>query len=423
MGTNSWSMKQKKRIKTSRNTIKLDRFKGVTVKAVAVSIFMAVAISFILFARGYRLDLERKSVSSTGILAISSSPKTAQVFINGEFKGVTDVNLNMPPGKYTVEVKKEGYIPYTKTLTLRGELVEAIDPILFPINPSLSPVTNLGITKAVQVDASDKILVFSETGDTLRDGIYMFATSSRPLNFLPPLKSVLLKSSLPADVILSDSTIHFSNDYKEALIEFNSTSGATYSYLINLDSENKELFDVGATNKDTLTKAWETETNERTLKILEAYPKEIRKIASDSFGMIKYSPDDTKILYRANRNVTLPLVINPPLIASNQTPETRDLQAGHMYVYDMREDKNYHISDGKLNPSIVHWYNDSKRLVYRDESHILVVLYDGTTKQTVYSGPIEKDFISVNSDGKIMILANLNPASNKLPDLYQVGIR
>ncbi|MBI1863571.1 hypothetical protein HYS00_05645, partial [Candidatus Microgenomates bacterium] len=107
----------------------------------------------------------------------------------------------------------------------------------------------------------------------------------------------------------------------------------------------------------------------------------------------------------------------------NQTPEDRLLQKDHMYVYDMREDKNYHISDPALNPEIVHWYNDSKRLVYRDESHILVTLYDGETRQTVYSGPIEQDFIAVNSDGKIMILANLNPASNKLPDLYQVGIR
>lgn len=416
-------MKHKKHIKTPKKSIELDQFKGIAVRVVAVTLFLGVAISFILFARGYRIDFQKKSVSSTGILAISSSPKTAQVFINGEFKGVTDLNLNMPPGKYTVEIKKEGYIPYTKSLSLKGELVEAIDPILFPINPSLSPVTNLGINKAIQVDSMDKILVFSETGDAIKDGVYMFASSSRPLTFLPPVKPILLKSNLPVGVILTQSTVYFSNDYKDAVIEFESLDGTIYSYMVSLESENKELFDVGTTNKDTLLTAWETERNERTLKILEAYPKEIRKIASDSFGMIKYSPDNTKILYRAKRDVELPLVINPPLIASNQTPETRTLQKDYMYVYDMREDKNYHISDSKLNPDIVHWYNDSKRIVYREKSHILVTLYDGETRQTVYSGPIEQDFIAVNTDGKIMILANLNPASNKLPDLYQVGIR
>lgn len=416
-------MKQKKGIKTTKKRIELGQFRGIAVRIIAVALFLGVVITFILFARGYRLDFQKKSVSSTGILAISSSPRTAQVFINGEFKGVTDLNMNMPPGKYTIEVKKEGYIPYTKSLMLKGELVEAVDPILFPINPSLSPVTNLGINKAIQVDSMDKILVFSETGDALKDGVYMFASSNRPLTFLPPVKPILLKSSLPPGVLLAQSTVYFSNDYKDAVIEFGSVEGVTYSYMVSLENENKELFDVGTTNKDTLLSAWETERNERTLKILEAYPKEIRKIASDSFGMIKYSPDNTKILYKAKRTVTLPLVIDPPLIASNQTPENRTLQKDHMYVYDMREDKNYHISDSRLNPGIVHWYNDSKRLVYREKSHILVTIYDGETRQTVYSGPIEQDFIAVNSDGKIMILANLNPASNKFPDLYQVGIR
>ena len=418
-------MKAKKRIKISSKKVKLHHIRGAAIRIVAVAVFIAVAVTFILFARGYRFDYTNKSVSSTGIFAISSSPKTAKVFINGEFKGVTDLNISLPPGKYTVEVKKEGYISYSKTITLKGELVEAVDPILFPINPSLSPVTNLGITKAVQVDASDRILVFSETGDAERDGVYMYASSSRPLTFLPPLKPILLKSNLPSTINLADSVVHFSPDYRQAIIEFGSTDETVqgHSYLINLEGENKELFDVETTNKDTLITAWQTESDEQTLKILEAYPKEIRKIASDSFGMIKYSPDNTKILYRAKRNVKLPLVINPPLIASNQTPETRTLQSDHMYVYDMREDKNYHISDAKLSPAIVHWYNDSKRLVYRDASHILITLYDGQTRQTVYSGPIEKDFIAVNGDGKIMILANLNPASNKLPDLYQVGIR
>lgn len=416
-------MKQKKRIKTPIKRIEIDHIKGIAIRIIAVVLFLIVAISFILFARGYRVDFEKQSVSSTGILAISSAPKAAQVFINGEFRGVTDLNLNMPPGHYKIEVKKEGYIPYTKSLTLRGELVEAIDPILFPINPSLTPVTNLGITHATPVGVTGKILVFSEAGDAQRDGVYIFTSTNRPLTFLPPIKPILLKSTLPANVTLMNPVVQFSNDYKDAVIEFSSTDSTTYAYVISLDNENVELFDVDQINKQTLINAWEKERDELTLKILGAYPKEIRKIASDSFGMVRYSPDETKILYRAKRNVTLPLVINPPLIASNQTPETRTLQKDHTYVYDMREDKNYHIADAAVNPNILLWYNDSKWLVFRQNNHIVVQMYDGTTKQTVYSGPIEQDFLSVNQDGRIMILANLNPAENKLPDLYQVGIR
>lgn len=416
--------KPKKSVKIPSKYINLDHFKGIAVRIIALFLFVVVAVSFILFARGYRIDFEKQSVSSTGILAISSSPDAAQVFINGDFKGVTDLNLNMPPGQYTVEVKKEGYIPYTKRLTLRGELVEAIDPILFPINPSLTPVTNLGITKALPVGVTGKILVFSESGDTERDGVYVFTSSNRPLTFLPPVKPILLKSTLPANISLKNPSVNFSNDNRQAIVEFKTTDTAeTYAYLISLENENVELFDIDQNNKQTLISAWEKERNELTMKILGAYPKEIRKIASDSFGMIKYSPDETKILYKAKRNVSLPLVIDPPLIASNQTPETRDLQQNHLYVYDMREDKNYHISDASMNPEDLHWYSDSKRLVNREKSHIVIQIYDGTTRQTVYSGPIDQDFLSVTQDGRIMILANLNPAENELPDLYQVGIR
>jgi hypothetical protein len=49
--------------------------------------------------------------------------------------------------------------------------------------------------------------------------------------------------------------------------------------------------------------------------------------------------------------------------------------------------------------------------------------YDNSNRQAVYSGPFEANFFTTTSDGKIIVLANLNPEGNKLPDLYLVGIR
>ena len=77
----------------------------------------------IAYARGYRIDMKKKSLSSTGILAISSFPKAAKVYINNELKGVTDENVGLPPGSYNVEIKKEGYTSWSKKVTLKGELV------------------------------------------------------------------------------------------------------------------------------------------------------------------------------------------------------------------------------------------------------------------------------------------------------------
>src|SRR3989344_4094426 len=192
--------------------------KGIPVKIIIFLILSAVIFSIIAYARGYRFDFKDKTISSTGILAISSSPKAAKVFINEDLKGVTDLNVTLPPGNYTVEITKEGYIPYKRSLTLKGEIVETIDPILFPINPSLSPLSNLGIVKAVRVAQTDNIVLVSEN-DSETDGIYLFDASSKPITIFAPLKTLLLKDKLPVGSILENTSIIFSHDYTQAIIE------------------------------------------------------------------------------------------------------------------------------------------------------------------------------------------------------------
>ncbi len=387
-----------------------------------IALFIALIVGVIAFARGYRIDLQKKIVSPTGILAISSSPKTAKVYINGEFKGVTDLNLTLPPGNYKVEVQKEGYSNYSTNIALKGELVETVDPILFPINPSLTPLTNLGIVKAVQVNQSDKLILFSDSGSIEKDGIYLFDSNNGPISFFPPLKTIILKNRLPSGVDLSQTEVNFSFDFKQAIFDFTLADGSVISYLFSLENENQELFDV-TYSKKALLQAWENEKKEEARKIMESFPKEIQKIASSSFEIISFSPSQTKILYKATASVDLPLVINPPLIASNQTKEVRSIKKNSFYVYDLKEDKNFLIDGEDFKVGAVNWYSDSKHFVLKETSQIALLNYDGKNKQVVYSGPIEEDFFAANSGGEILILANLNPQSNKLPDLYQIGLR
>ncbi len=392
------------------------------VRFLFIVLFIALIVGVIGFARGYRVDLEKKSVSPTGILAVISSPKAAKVYLNGEFKGVTDLNMTLPPGNYKVEVQKEGYTSYSTNISLKGELVETVDPTLFPTNPSLTPLTNLGIVKAVQVDQSDKIVLFADNNSEEKDGVYLFDSNNRPLSFFPPLKTIILKKKLPGGVDLSKTTIYFSADFRQAIFDFYLEDGTVFSYLFTLDSENQELFDV-TSSKKALIQAWEKEKTGETIKIMESFPKEIQKIASDSFDIISFSPSQTKILYKASSNQNIPLVIDPPLIASNQTKEERSIKKNSAYVYDLKEDKNFLIDGKNFKAGEVLWYSDSKHFVLKDGKQLSAINYDGKNRQALYSGPIEENFFSVNSGGVIVILANLNPQLNKLPDLYQVGIR
>ena len=386
-------------------------------------IFLLLSIVIFLvisYARGYRFDFKDKKISSTGILAISSSPKAAKVFINKNLKGVTDLNVTLHPGNYDIEIIKDGYISYKKSISLKGEIVETVDPILFPINPSLSPLSNLGIVNAFRVDQTDNLILVSENG-TDTDGIYFFDASNKPITIFAPLKILLLKSKLPEGSNLEKSSILFSHDYKQAIIEI-PIENISNSYLLSLNTENQEAFDV-TSSKSSLIDAWKNEKNKEIVKVLETFPSNIQKIASDSFDIVSFSPEQTKILYKSLTNESIPMIIKPSLIASNQSKEERNIKTGGLYVYDKKEDKNYKISDGNLSIDNIIWYSDSKRLIYKETDRISISSYDGSNRQTVYSGPFDYKFYSVNSDGKLLILANLNPKSNKLPDLYVVGIR
>ena len=318
----------------------------------------------------------------------------------------------------------------------------SLDVLLYPLNPSLSPLTNLSVSRAIPIAQSYKVLLFSEQGDELKDGIYLFEPGAGPISFFTPLKLIALKKNLSTSLgnfSFNEAEVEVSPDAKEAIFSFE-TSFVPASYLLSLDppsgEEDTSFFDISS-SRETLTQAWSKQKQEVNRKILEAYPKEIAKVASDSFHVIEFSPDETKLLYLTKRSTTLPQAVQPPLIAVNQTPENRNIVVNSLYVYDKKEDRNYKIEISNFQLPIsqqtsnsqllitnsISWYSDSKHLVINEGKKISFIDYDNQNKQTVYSGDFDNSFFKVTNDGKILILTNLNPEANKFPDLYAVGIR
>lgn len=367
--------------------------------------FIIILIAVIAYARGYRFDLEERSVKSTGIISATSNPKAAKTYVDGKLKGVTDTNLTLAPGNYLIEIKKDGYTSWSKKINLKGELVINVDPVLFPINPSLSPLTNLGVIKAVATEDGNKIVIIAT------DAIYLFDAGKQTLPFFPPLNKIISLSLISSIVDFVNTKVIFSPDQKQAIFEFEQNS-----YLLSLQEDNLNPLEV-TLSKDTLIEAWQKEKTKNFNKILETFPKNFDKIASDSFNIISFSPNETKVLYQAKSNVELPLMIKPVMIATNQTPEERSIKKGKTYVYDRKEDKNFLVGN------VMKWYSDSRHLIIEENKKIAIVDYDDTNKQTVYSGPFESSFFNPTSDGKIIVLINLNSQVNELPDLYLVGIR
>lgn len=385
--------------------------------------FVTILVLVIAYARGYRLFIKKKSVTSTGIIAIDSTPKTAKIYVNGELKGVTDMNLTLPPGKYTVELKKDGYINWKKSISLKGELVMTLEATLFPQNASLTPLTNLGVGKIISIDQTGRHILFSQIGNPEKDGIYIFDQSKRPFSLFPPLKLLILKKNLPEGMDLYDTKVIFSPDYKEGIFEF-MVGEQTIAYDMGFDEEVKTPFDV-TTSQTSLIQAWNEERAREAVKILEALPKDMRAIASDSFHIVSFAPDKTKFLYEVSAKKNLPPIIIPPLISANQEKEERSLNPGEYYIYDIKEDKNFKLDikrEDFVERNDVKWYIDSQHLILNKKTQTSVIAYDNSNKQVIYSGPHDQNFLDVTLDGKLLILANLNPQTNKSPDLYAVWV-
>lgn len=385
---------------------------------ISLALFFVLLAGLIIYARGYRINFSKKNISSTGILVASSYPDGAKIYVNNILKGATNTTLALEPGSYFVEIKKEGYSSWSKQIKIKGEVVFKADALLFPQNPSLSPLTSLGIQKAFFSEKDTYVIIFSSLGEEKKDGIYLLDTSKRALSIFNPLKLLALKSSFPGSLNFKTATVQFAPDGKQIMVSF--IESYVESYLLSTTEETLEPF-VITRSKEIIEQSWREQEEEKVRKILEIVKKPFPQIASESMRIISFSPDDSKILYQAKVNTLLPPIITPPVIGANQTAEQRSLQKNHIYLYDKKEDKNFPINTNTLDTIL--WYPDSQHLVLNEGKTIILVDYDGQNRQTVYSGPYENNFFSVTTEGKILILANLNPELNPLPDMYAVGIR
>ncbi len=102
-------------------------------------LFLLVGPLTIFFCQGYRLDFKNKKVVQTGGLYLKISPKESEIYINNKLKKKTNFLTgstfikNLLPKKYKIEIKKEGYYPWSKELEIKEKQVtDAKNIILFP---------------------------------------------------------------------------------------------------------------------------------------------------------------------------------------------------------------------------------------------------------------------------------------------------
>jgi len=115
----------------------------------SIILFFLLAPLAIFYSKGYRIDFGQRRIVKTGGFYLKASPKSAEIFIDKNFKKKTDFFFgaafleNFLPKEYIVELKKTGYQAWKKTLNLEsGRVTEAKNIFLVPENLSFELITS-----------------------------------------------------------------------------------------------------------------------------------------------------------------------------------------------------------------------------------------------------------------------------------------
>ena len=107
-----------------------------------VALFILTAPLIVFYSLGWRFDWETKKITRPGIFYFKIYPKNAQIYLNGKFEEKTDFFFgsalveDLLPQKYNVEIKKEGFHNWSKTLEIKKlKATEIKNVVLVPESP------------------------------------------------------------------------------------------------------------------------------------------------------------------------------------------------------------------------------------------------------------------------------------------------
>lgn len=345
---------------------------------VVIAIAAGVAI---FFAKGYSFSTTEKRIVGTGILAITSEPDAASVYLDGHLTTATNANINsLSPKSYSVKVIKEGFIPWERAVEIKEGLVTDLKITLFPAIPTIYPLTFTSVVNPTLSPDGSKLAFIVPSGK--KAGVWVWTMSkNQPIAFA--------RSAEPHQIITNAVT-----DFSKAILKWSADSKqvlATISesnFLLDSDRLNTDPRDITPLLEVTI-KAWEDDTKAKDeARILAIKDFNLRKIASDS-ASVNWSPDETK------------------------------MRIG-LKVYDLETKKDYDLPQAKSHL----WLPDSRHIILVEDSTISLVDFDATNKAVIYAGKFEDSFVFPWPDSsRLVVVSSIPTPTASEPNLYGINLR
>ncbi len=379
---------------------------------------LVIAFLVIKLAQGYRPDISRRTLRPTGLLVATSIPDGAQLWLDGKLTSATNTTLNLSPDEYQVEIKKDGFSSWKKKLKIEKELVTKTDAYLFSTFPDLKALTFTGAASPSLSPDGQKV-VFAVSGASAgKDGLWILDLADRPLGLSREPRQIIQSALKGRD--FAKGEYQWSSDSKQILVTLSLSKSKEENFLLDSDRLNPatDLIDV-TDNLVGIKQRWQQEEKIRQDAQLSKLPPKLLETIDSRVADIQFSPDETKILYTATASASIPQDIISPLPASSTQPESRNLEPGKVYVYDLKEDKNFSIGNYS---SKANWFPTSKHIFLVQKDKISIIEYDGTNLVDVYSGPFENSFaFPFPAGNRLLVLTSIG--KDTPPNLYAISLR
>ncbi|RJQ35540.1 PEGA domain-containing protein [Candidatus Parcubacteria bacterium] len=168
-------------------------------------LFFVLTPVFVFYAKGYRYNIDTRSIEKNGAFYVKSYPRGAEIFVDNllmDRKTPTQL-INIKPGIHALKVQKDQYVSWRKELEIRpGETTFAEDIVLFLEqrekvslgDGSDNFLLNKAKDKYAHIDENKKLLV-TDIEQIKNFDIHTFDQDYELLDWSPDNQKLLLKNT------------------------------------------------------------------------------------------------------------------------------------------------------------------------------------------------------------------------------------